>query len=91
MRYVTRVLQQGETIVYATTLHWFIYWRAILLLIICIALPGGVTVQGRQSESQSRPEDRSGHFRAIGVVVRPSCVYPARDDRTGSDRSAGNL
>jgi uncharacterized membrane protein YdbT with pleckstrin-like domain len=38
MRYVTRVLQPGETVVYLTTLHWFIYWRAILLLIICIGL-----------------------------------------------------
>jgi uncharacterized membrane protein YdbT with pleckstrin-like domain len=40
MRYVTRVLQPGETIVYSTKLHWFIYWRAILLLIICAILAG---------------------------------------------------
>lgn len=40
MRYVTRVLQPGETIVYSTKLHWFIYLRAILLLIICIILAG---------------------------------------------------
>jgi membrane protein YdbS with pleckstrin-like domain len=38
MRYVTRVLQPGELVVYTTKLHWFLYWRAILLLIICIAL-----------------------------------------------------
>jgi membrane protein YdbS with pleckstrin-like domain len=38
MRYVTRVLQPGEIVVYTTKLHWFLYWRAILLLIICIAL-----------------------------------------------------
>ena len=38
MRYVRRVLQPGETIVYATKLHWFIYWRAILLLVIAIIL-----------------------------------------------------
>ena len=37
-RYVRRVLQPGETIVYATKLHWIIYLRAILLLIICIGL-----------------------------------------------------
>jgi uncharacterized membrane protein YdbT with pleckstrin-like domain len=38
MRYVRRVLQPGETIVYATRLHPVIYWRAILLLIVAIVL-----------------------------------------------------
>jgi uncharacterized membrane protein YdbT with pleckstrin-like domain len=38
MRYVKRVLQPGETVVYATRLHPVIYWRAILLLIITIIL-----------------------------------------------------
>jgi membrane protein YdbS with pleckstrin-like domain len=38
MRYVRRVLQPGETIVYATRLHPVIYWRAILLLVIAIIL-----------------------------------------------------
>jgi uncharacterized membrane protein YdbT with pleckstrin-like domain len=40
MRYVRRVLQPGETVVYITKLHWIIYWRAILLLIVCIMLAG---------------------------------------------------
>ena len=40
MRYVTRILQPGERIVYSTKLHWFIYLRTILLLIICIILAG---------------------------------------------------
>jgi uncharacterized membrane protein YdbT with pleckstrin-like domain len=40
MRYVRRVLQPGETIVYATKLHWLIYIHTILLLIICIILAG---------------------------------------------------
>ena len=38
MRYVRRVLQPGETIVYATRLHEIIFWRAILSLIIAIVL-----------------------------------------------------
>jgi uncharacterized membrane protein YdbT with pleckstrin-like domain len=38
MRYVTRVLQPGEAVVYATKLHWLVYLRAILLLIICVIL-----------------------------------------------------
>ena len=40
MRYVRRVLQSGETIAYATTLHWIVYLRTLLLLIICIILAG---------------------------------------------------
>jgi len=42
MRCVRRVLQPGETIVYATKLHWLIYIHAILLLIACIILAGAV-------------------------------------------------
>jgi uncharacterized membrane protein YdbT with pleckstrin-like domain len=38
MRYVRRVLQPGETIVYATRLHWLIYLHTILLSIACIIL-----------------------------------------------------
>jgi uncharacterized membrane protein YdbT with pleckstrin-like domain len=38
MSYVTRVLQPGERIVYATKLHWFVYLRALVLLVICLAL-----------------------------------------------------
>ena len=38
MRYVRRVLQPGETIVYATRLHWLIYLHTMLLSIACIIL-----------------------------------------------------
>ncbi|MBO0736091.1 MAG: PH domain-containing protein [Alphaproteobacteria bacterium] len=38
MRYVRRVLQPGETIVYATKLHWFVYLWAIVLFVICLVL-----------------------------------------------------
>ncbi len=38
IRYVRRVLQPGETIVYSTKLHWIIYWKAIFLIVICIIL-----------------------------------------------------
>ena len=40
MRYVRRVLQPGETIAYATKLHWIIYLRTILLLIVGVILVG---------------------------------------------------
>jgi uncharacterized membrane protein YdbT with pleckstrin-like domain len=38
MKYVTRVLQPDETIVYSTTLHWLVYFRAVVLLLIGVAL-----------------------------------------------------
>jgi uncharacterized membrane protein YdbT with pleckstrin-like domain len=38
MKYVQKVLQPGELLVYATTLHWFIYLRAITFAIIGIIL-----------------------------------------------------
>jgi uncharacterized membrane protein YdbT with pleckstrin-like domain len=40
MRYVRRVLQPGETIVYATQLHWVVFLRTILLLIVCVIVAG---------------------------------------------------
>src|SRR5262249_11453303 len=40
MRYVRRVLQPGETIVYSTKLHWLVYVNAMLLAVICIILIG---------------------------------------------------
>jgi uncharacterized membrane protein YdbT with pleckstrin-like domain len=43
MRYVSRVLQPGETIVYATRLHWLIYGRAVVLVIIAVALAIGTS------------------------------------------------
>jgi uncharacterized membrane protein YdbT with pleckstrin-like domain len=52
MSYVTRVLQPGETVVYATKLHWLIYLRAIVLLIICVILLGAaITVADNQGFS----------------------------------------
>jgi uncharacterized membrane protein YdbT with pleckstrin-like domain len=36
MKYVEEVLQPGETVTYFTSLHWLVYLRAILLLILAI-------------------------------------------------------
>jgi uncharacterized membrane protein YdbT with pleckstrin-like domain len=38
MRYVTRVLQPGESVVYQTKVHWWIYLRAVSLILIAIVL-----------------------------------------------------
>jgi uncharacterized membrane protein YdbT with pleckstrin-like domain len=52
MRYVRRVLQPGETIVYATRLHWVVYLRTIVLLTICILLVAvAVTTSDHQNVS----------------------------------------
>ena len=36
MKYVEQVLQPGETVTYATSLHWLVYLRAILLMSLAI-------------------------------------------------------
>jgi uncharacterized membrane protein YdbT with pleckstrin-like domain len=36
MKYVEQVLQPGEKVIYATSLHWLVYLRSILLLILAI-------------------------------------------------------
>ena len=38
MRYVNRVLEPGETVIYETSLHRLIYFRAAVAGIICIVL-----------------------------------------------------
>jgi uncharacterized membrane protein YdbT with pleckstrin-like domain len=38
MKYVTRVLQPGEAVVYTTHLHWLIFLSAIMLSLISLAL-----------------------------------------------------
>ena len=38
MRYVRRVLQPGETVVYETKVHWWIYFHAIWLLFTAVVL-----------------------------------------------------
>jgi len=37
MKYVEQVLQPGESLIYATSLHWLVYLRAIVLLVLALA------------------------------------------------------
>ena len=37
MKYVEQVLQPGERVVYATSLHWLVYLRAIVLVALAVA------------------------------------------------------
>ena len=59
MRYVRRVLLPGETIVYATRLHWVIYIHTILLLIACIILAGAAV----------STSDNQGISLALGIAA----------------------
>ena len=46
MKYVEQVLQPGETVIYATSLHWLVYLRAIVLLIfavVCLVVAAGMS------------------------------------------------
>ena len=38
MRYVQHVLQPGETVLHESRLHWLIYWRALLMLILALGV-----------------------------------------------------
>ena len=38
MKYVEQVLQPDERLVYATTLHWLVYARAVVLLLLAIVV-----------------------------------------------------
>jgi uncharacterized membrane protein YdbT with pleckstrin-like domain len=37
-RYIDDILQPGEKVLYSSTLHWVIYWRAILGWIVAVVL-----------------------------------------------------
>ena len=38
MSYVDKILQPGETLVYVTRLHWFVYLPALGLVVLAIAM-----------------------------------------------------
>jgi uncharacterized membrane protein YdbT with pleckstrin-like domain len=49
MKYVEQVLQPGETVIYATTLHWLVYLRALIffaLAVLCLMFAGSIQPGG---------------------------------------------
>jgi len=46
MSYVAEVLQPGETLRFRTNIHWFVYLKALLALIVGLALLGGYYAEG---------------------------------------------
>src|SRR3954454_22445630 len=47
MSYVTQVLQPGETLRLRTNIHWFVYLKAILALIVGLVLLGWYYAEGQ--------------------------------------------
>jgi len=47
MSYVTEVLQPGETLRFSTNIHWFVYLKAILALIVGLVLLGWYYAEGQ--------------------------------------------
>jgi uncharacterized membrane protein YdbT with pleckstrin-like domain len=47
MSYVAEVLQPGETLRFRTNIHWFVYLKALLALIVGLALLGWYYAEGR--------------------------------------------
>ena len=58
MKYVEQVLQPGETVAYATSLHWLVYLRPIVLLVlsgllvVVLGRSGYTRLRGRASRSR---------------------------------------
>ena len=47
MSYVAQVLQPGETLRFRTNIHWFVYLKALLALIVGLALLGWYYAEGQ--------------------------------------------
>src|SRR3954471_16429876 len=47
MSYVAEILQPGETLRFSTNIHWFVYLKAILALIVGLVLLGWYYAEGQ--------------------------------------------
>lgn len=66
MTYVQRVLQPGETLIYATKLHWLVYGRAAGLLVL------GLLLAGMAAQTQS--ELRTGVWLAAAGLLAVAVI-----------------
>jgi uncharacterized membrane protein YdbT with pleckstrin-like domain len=86
MKYVERVLQPGETVVYATSLHWLVYLKAILLLVVavvCLIVSGAFTAPGFQIalEIVAAIFGLLGVFYGVGAFIQRATTELAITDR----------
>ena len=79
MRYIERILQPGEKVIYAGRLHWVIYLPAMIMLALALAALTQAG-QGRTGMSWS--------IAAIGFAARRRCdVLVAPGSAAGPPRS----
>jgi uncharacterized membrane protein YdbT with pleckstrin-like domain len=86
MSYVEHVLQPGETVVYATQLHWILYLRAIVLLALalaCVVASGAVAQSGvaLALEIAAGVLAVLAALAALGALIRRSATEFAITDR----------
>ena len=86
MKYVEQVLQPGETVVYATSLHWLVYLRAITLLIIallCVMFAGSFNnhVVALALQIIAALFGVLGILSALGALIRRATTELAVTDR----------
>ena len=62
MGYIETILEPGERITYRAYLHWFIYWRAVVLMLIGLAALGSGMLETAQAQ------DRTGAL-LIGLIL----------------------
>jgi uncharacterized membrane protein YdbT with pleckstrin-like domain len=86
MKYVEHVLQPGETIVYATSLHWLVYMKAIgflllaaVCLIVSLALNAGIAATVLQIVGGLLI--LLSLFSALGALIRRATTELAITDR----------
>ncbi len=86
MKYVERVLQPGETLIYLTSVHWLVYFRAMVLLVlalVCLIASGAVAMP----ELKLAAEIAAGlfivlaAFSALAALIRRTTTELAITDR----------
>ena len=94
MKYVEQVLQPGEKVTYATSLHWLVYLRAIVLMILAIAFLVGSTAIPEQGLAEIPKQGLARGLQAVaaafllwalvsglGAMIRRSATELAVTDR----------
>lgn len=70
MSYIQKVLQPGETLIYRTRLHWLIYFRAVVFLLIAIAcVIAGYALGGQDGNIQNAGLAAGGLFLLFAVIA----------------------
>ena len=66
MRYIERILQPGETLLYSGKLHWVVYLPAMILLLLALAAP---------TQAKSGPVGLSWLFASIACALAAGVAF----------------